>query len=115
LRLDDAQRGSELRRIRIPHEIRQRDLAAMAGIARENGSRIMSDWKRRKLVDLEAHYFCINDPVGLRSELTRLAEAAARMVTAAVRSVRSGWQGTPKQWQVPGERRDPDRSSAPAR
>jgi len=33
----------------------------MAGIARENGSRIMSDWKRR-----------INDPVGLRSELTRL-------------------------------------------
>ena len=56
LLLDDAQRGSEPRRIRIPHEIRQRDLAAMAGIARErkpDHERL----ERRKLVDLEAHYF----------------------------------------------------------
>ena len=30
--------------------IRQRDLAAMAGIARENASRIMGEWKRRDLV-----------------------------------------------------------------
>jgi Crp-like helix-turn-helix domain len=38
------------RRIVIHQKIGQSDLAAMAGIARENVSRILNDWKRRKLV-----------------------------------------------------------------
>jgi CRP-like cAMP-binding protein len=37
-------------RIVIHQKIGQSDLAAMAGIARENVSRILNDWKRRKLV-----------------------------------------------------------------
>ena len=34
----------------IGHKISQSDLAAMAGVARENVSRVMSDWKRNKVV-----------------------------------------------------------------
>jgi CRP/FNR family transcriptional regulator, cyclic AMP receptor protein len=37
-------------RVMIRHKFRQPDLAAMAGIARENLNRILADWKRRKLV-----------------------------------------------------------------
>jgi len=37
-------------RVLIHHKIRQSDLAAMAGVARENVSRVLSDWKRRDLV-----------------------------------------------------------------
>jgi CRP/FNR family transcriptional regulator, cyclic AMP receptor protein len=37
-------------RIVIHQKISQRNLAAMAGIARENVNRILNDWKRRKLV-----------------------------------------------------------------
>jgi CRP/FNR family transcriptional regulator len=34
----------------IRHRIRQDDLAALANVARENASRIMSEWKRRKII-----------------------------------------------------------------
>jgi hypothetical protein len=34
----------------ISHKINPSDLAALAGVARENVSRVMSDWKRRKVV-----------------------------------------------------------------
>jgi CRP/FNR family cyclic AMP-dependent transcriptional regulator len=34
----------------IRHQIHQDDLAAMAGVARENVSRVISDWKRRKVI-----------------------------------------------------------------
>ena len=37
-------------RVVICHKISQSDLAALAGVARENVSRVMSDWKRRKVV-----------------------------------------------------------------
>jgi CRP/FNR family cyclic AMP-dependent transcriptional regulator len=36
--------------ILIPRMINQGDIAAMAGVARENTSRILSEWERRKLV-----------------------------------------------------------------
>jgi CRP/FNR family cyclic AMP-dependent transcriptional regulator len=36
--------------ILIPRMINQGDIAAMAGVARENISRILSEWERRKLV-----------------------------------------------------------------
>jgi CRP/FNR family transcriptional regulator, cyclic AMP receptor protein len=37
-------------RILIRHAINQRDLAAMAGVARENVSWVLSDWNRHKIV-----------------------------------------------------------------
>jgi CRP/FNR family transcriptional regulator, cyclic AMP receptor protein len=35
----------------IRHRIRQDDLAALAHVARENASRIMSEWTKRKIID----------------------------------------------------------------
>ena len=35
----------------IRHRIRQDDLAALANVARENASRILSEWKKRKIID----------------------------------------------------------------
>ena len=37
-------------RILIRHKIGQGDLAAMAGVARENVSRVLTQWKRQKIV-----------------------------------------------------------------
>lgn len=57
-------------RIVIHQKIGQSDLAAMAGIARENVSRILNDWKRRKLVSRLSGYYCLED----RNELKHDAE-----------------------------------------
>jgi CRP-like cAMP-binding protein len=62
---EDAGEG----RIVIAHPIRQSDLAAMAGIARENVSRILSDWKRRMIVTRLSQRYCVNDPAALKREL----------------------------------------------
>jgi CRP/FNR family cyclic AMP-dependent transcriptional regulator len=35
----------------IRHKLRQDDLAALADVARENVSRILSEWRRRKIID----------------------------------------------------------------
>jgi CRP/FNR family transcriptional regulator len=48
-------------RIVIQHKISQSDLAAMAGVARENVSRVMSDWKRSNVVTRSSGLFCLND------------------------------------------------------
>jgi CRP/FNR family transcriptional regulator, cyclic AMP receptor protein len=48
-------------RVVLKYNINQADLAAMAGVARENVSRVMSDWKRRKLVTRSAGFYCIHD------------------------------------------------------
>jgi CRP-like cAMP-binding protein len=40
--------GSEL--VTIHHNLRQNDLAAMAGTARESANRIIADWKRKQIV-----------------------------------------------------------------
>jgi CRP/FNR family transcriptional regulator, cyclic AMP receptor protein len=55
-------------RIVIRQKIGQGDLAAMAGIARENVSRILNDWKRRKLVSRLSGYYCLEDRAKLQSE-----------------------------------------------
>jgi CRP-like cAMP-binding protein len=55
-------------RIVIRQKIGQSDLAAMAGIARENVSRILNDWKRRKLVSRLSGYYCLEDKVKLQHE-----------------------------------------------
>jgi CRP/FNR family transcriptional regulator len=53
-------------RILIQHPIRVYDLAAMAGIARENVSRILGGWERRGIVTRSSRLFYINEPEGLR-------------------------------------------------
>ena len=55
-------------RIVIRQKIGQSDLAAMAGIARENASRILNDWKRRKLVSRFSGYYCLEDKKRLEHE-----------------------------------------------
>jgi CRP/FNR family transcriptional regulator, cyclic AMP receptor protein len=55
-------------RIVIRQKIGQADLAAMAGIARENVSRILNDWKRRKLVSRLSGYYCLENKAQLQRE-----------------------------------------------
>ena len=55
-------------RVVIQQKIGQSDLAAMAGIARESVSRILNDWKRRKLVSRPSDYYWIDNKVQLQKE-----------------------------------------------
>jgi len=55
--------------IELRHKISQADLAAMAGVARENVSRTMSDWRKRDIVTRSADYYCISDPAALAREM----------------------------------------------
>ena len=55
-------------RVVIRHKICQSDLAAMAGIARENFSRILQDWIRQSLVSRLAGYYCLEDKAALERE-----------------------------------------------
>ena len=56
-------------RILIRQKISQSDVAAMAGIARENVSRILNDWIRDKLVSRLSGYYCLEDKVRLEREI----------------------------------------------
>jgi CRP-like cAMP-binding protein len=56
-------------RIVIRQKISQSDVAAMAGIARENVSRILNDWIRAKLVTRLSGYYCIENQGKLEKEL----------------------------------------------
>ena len=38
----------------------------MAGVARENVSRALSDWKRRDLVTRSSGFYCLNDIATLK-------------------------------------------------
>ena len=55
-------------RIVIRQKIGQSDLAAMVGISRESVSRILNDWKRRKLVSTHSGYYWIENKAKLQSE-----------------------------------------------
>lgn len=55
-------------RIVIHQKIGQSDIAAMAGIARENVSRILNEWKRRKLVSRLSGYYCLENKAQLQRE-----------------------------------------------
>jgi len=55
-------------RIVIHQKIGQSDLAAITGIARENLSRILNDWKRRKVVSRLSGYYCIENKAQLQNE-----------------------------------------------
>jgi CRP/FNR family cyclic AMP-dependent transcriptional regulator len=56
-------------RIVIRQKISQSDLAAMAGIARENVSRILNEWIRLKLVTRLSGYYCIESVAKLEKEI----------------------------------------------
>ena len=56
-------------RILIRHKINQGDLAAMTGVARENVSRILSKWKRQKIVTQSSFYYTISKLAALEREL----------------------------------------------
>ena len=56
-------------RIVIRQKIRQRDIAAMAGTARENVTRILNDWQRRKLVSRPSGYYCVEDKALLEHQV----------------------------------------------
>ena len=45
------------------------DLAAMAGVARENVSRVMSEWRRRNLITGSPSCYCLNDIAALTREV----------------------------------------------
>jgi CRP/FNR family transcriptional regulator, cyclic AMP receptor protein len=56
-------------RILIRQKVSQSDLAAMAGIARENVSRVLHDWANRSLVSRLAGYYCLENIAALKREL----------------------------------------------
>jgi CRP-like cAMP-binding protein len=56
-------------RIVIRQRIRQRDIAAMAGTARENVTRVLNDWQRRKLVSRPSGYYCLENKALLEHQV----------------------------------------------
>ena len=58
-------------RILIRQKLSQADLVAMAGIARENLSRILQDWMRDKVISRLAGYYCVES----KAALERAADA----------------------------------------
>jgi CRP-like cAMP-binding protein len=55
-------------RILVRQKITQSDLAAMAGIARENVSRILKEWTRQSHVSRLAGYYCLENKAALERE-----------------------------------------------
>jgi CRP-like cAMP-binding protein len=55
-------------RILIRQKVSQSDVAAMAGITRENVSRILNDWIRDKLVTRLSGYYCLENTSRLKRE-----------------------------------------------
>jgi CRP-like cAMP-binding protein len=55
-------------RILIRQKVSQSDLAAMAGVARENVSRVLNDWANRSLVRRLAGYYCLENGAVLKRE-----------------------------------------------
>jgi CRP/FNR family cyclic AMP-dependent transcriptional regulator len=55
-------------RILIRQKVTQTDLAAMAGISRENVSRILSHWMREAVVSRLAGYYCLENSAEIERE-----------------------------------------------
>jgi CRP-like cAMP-binding protein len=58
--------------VTINHKISQKELAAIAGIARENVSRTLAAWKRRKMVGLSSGYYRIMNTKAIKAEMDDL-------------------------------------------
>jgi CRP/FNR family transcriptional regulator, cyclic AMP receptor protein len=63
--------GQEVKpgRIVIRQKIGQNDIAAMTGIARENVTRVLNDWERRKVVSRLSGYYCIENKAQLEHQV----------------------------------------------
>lgn len=55
-------------RILIRQKVTQSDLAAMAGIARENVSRVLKEWTTHSLVSRLAGYYCLENKAAIKRE-----------------------------------------------
>ena len=55
-------------RILIQQKVNQGDLAAMAGIARENVSRVLKDWTEHAMVSRLAGYYCLEKKDAIQRE-----------------------------------------------
>jgi len=55
-------------RILIRQKINQSDLAAMAGVARENVSRVLKEWTEHGMVSRLAGYYCLEKKDAIQSE-----------------------------------------------
>ena len=55
-------------RILIRQKVNQSDLAAMAGIARENVSRVLKDWTEHGMVSRLAGYYCLEQKAAIQRE-----------------------------------------------
>jgi CRP/FNR family cyclic AMP-dependent transcriptional regulator len=55
-------------RILIRQKVNQSDLAAMAGIARENVSRVLKDWTEHAMVSRLAGYYCLEKKDAIQGE-----------------------------------------------
>jgi CRP/FNR family transcriptional regulator, cyclic AMP receptor protein len=55
-------------RILIRQKVTQSDLAAMAGVARENVSRVLKDWMTHSLVSRLAGYYCLENKAAIKHE-----------------------------------------------
>jgi CRP/FNR family transcriptional regulator len=53
-------------RVLLKHKIKHADLAAMAGVARENVSRVISYWKKRKIVTQTSGCYCLHNIPALK-------------------------------------------------
>ena len=53
----------------IPHMINQKDLAALAGVSRENANRILKSWQQSRLLTAAAHSYRIKDKAKLEREM----------------------------------------------
>jgi CRP/FNR family transcriptional regulator, cyclic AMP receptor protein len=56
-------------RIVIRQKIGQNDLAAMAGIARENVTRVINNWQRHKVLSRLSGYYCIENKAQLENQV----------------------------------------------
>jgi CRP/FNR family cyclic AMP-dependent transcriptional regulator len=56
-------------KVEIPNVINQKDLAALAGVSRENTNRILTDWQRRRILTKSGKSYRVNDIEKLRREL----------------------------------------------
>lgn len=54
-------------RILINHRISQVGIANMSGVARENVSRVLSEWRKKGYISRLSHYYCLEDPRALRA------------------------------------------------
>jgi CRP/FNR family transcriptional regulator, cyclic AMP receptor protein len=57
-------------RVLIRQRVTQTDLAAMAGISRENVSRILAHWMRDAVISRLARYYCLENPAAIEQELS---------------------------------------------